>query len=207
MSRIPDAEKKAKIIQTSVEFFGKKGYRTTTIKEISDKVGIAPGSIYTYFKDKNELFRAAIAELWKQFFRKIVQTTGNTTDPFEEKFMGLLYQGLELLKNSRALLVSMFQMSSRKKQLQEHLQRSAELLVNLFEQGAVYGYFPRGITKDHRIFQIKNMLSGVFFQLALASEEDYISAIDGIYEGVRREFFLVEPSQPSLEPQERKNRE
>jgi AcrR family transcriptional regulator len=193
MSRIPDAEKKAKIIQTSVEFFGKQGYRTTTIKEISDQVGIAPGSIYTYFKDKNQLFRAAIGEVWKKFFQKIELTIEDSATSFEAKFMELLGFGLDLLKKSRALLVSMFQLSSRKKQLQGHLQQSAELLVGLFEQGAVYGYFPRGITRDHRIFQIKNMLSGVFFQLALTREEEYHMAIEQMYEGVRREFFSVEP--------------
>jgi len=67
MSRSPDEDKRRRILQVSFEAFGEQGYKKTTIKQIADRAGIAPGSIYTYFHDKDSLFLSAITEIWDRF--------------------------------------------------------------------------------------------------------------------------------------------
>jgi AcrR family transcriptional regulator len=51
---------KQKIYDVAVELFATKGYRLTTIKDIAEKVGIKPSSIYNYFNTKEEILNYII---------------------------------------------------------------------------------------------------------------------------------------------------
>jgi len=189
MSRTPDEVKRDKIIETAMAFFGSKGYRNTTIKDIAQEVGIAPGTIYTYYSDKNDLFEEAIRTNWQLFFTRIEESVKDQGSSYEEAFMGLLKYGLNVLSRSRALVVNIFQTSARKKLLKEHIEKASGILVPFFEKGARAGLFEKNIDPRHRAFQIRNMLSGIFLQLALVDDEGYAHALGELEAGAQKEFF------------------
>lgn len=49
------AKKKEEILRTSVSVLSEKGYHGTTIEEIATKLLMTKGSVYYYFKDKQDL--------------------------------------------------------------------------------------------------------------------------------------------------------
>ena len=49
-------ETKAKILKESALFFAKNGFADTKISELAKQIGIAQGTIYIYFKSKEELY-------------------------------------------------------------------------------------------------------------------------------------------------------
>ena len=49
------AEKKKEIINKAAEIFAKKGYEKTTMEEIAAELNMTKGSIYYYFKGKDEI--------------------------------------------------------------------------------------------------------------------------------------------------------
>ncbi len=49
-------DKKKKIIEKARELISKKGYYEATMKEIAKKAGVAQGTPYLYFKNKEEIF-------------------------------------------------------------------------------------------------------------------------------------------------------
>ncbi|MDI6700605.1 MAG: TetR/AcrR family transcriptional regulator [bacterium] len=53
-------DKKNKIIEASLELFGKKGYFETDIESIAKKAGVGKGTVYLYFKNKKDLFISTI---------------------------------------------------------------------------------------------------------------------------------------------------
>ncbi|MEO0238243.1 MAG: TetR/AcrR family transcriptional regulator [candidate division WOR-3 bacterium] len=53
-------DKKNKILEASLELFGKKGYFETDVDSIAKKANVGKGTIYLYFKNKKELFISAI---------------------------------------------------------------------------------------------------------------------------------------------------
>jgi len=53
--------KKRNIIIAALEVFAQKGFNSATIKEIADKAGIGKGTIYEYFKSKNEIILSAFS--------------------------------------------------------------------------------------------------------------------------------------------------
>jgi AcrR family transcriptional regulator len=50
------SDKKKSIIEAAIKCFAQKGYHGTSIQEIADTLGIAKGSLYFYFKSKEDLF-------------------------------------------------------------------------------------------------------------------------------------------------------
>lgn len=63
--------RKQQIIQAAVEVFGKSTYQNANISEIARTAGIAEGTIYQYFKNKQDLFFSIGAERTKDFCREI----------------------------------------------------------------------------------------------------------------------------------------
>lgn len=51
-----------KILKASREIFSLQGYENTTIEQIAEKGGIGLGTVYNYFKSKEELFVLSMAD-------------------------------------------------------------------------------------------------------------------------------------------------
>jgi len=47
--------RRQEILQAAAELFAEKGYQRTSVREIADSAGIAPGTIYLYFDSKGDL--------------------------------------------------------------------------------------------------------------------------------------------------------
>lgn len=63
--RIREKNKKIyrdKILATSKEVFTSQGFENTTIEQIAEKAGIGIGTVYNYFKSKEELYILSMAE-------------------------------------------------------------------------------------------------------------------------------------------------
>src|SRR5512137_1432492 len=65
------AIRRESIIQAAIEVFGKKGFLAASISEIAQRAGVAEGSIYQYFKNKEDLFFSIPIEKTKEFRSQI----------------------------------------------------------------------------------------------------------------------------------------
>lgn len=62
-------DKKQHIIETALALFADKGFHETSIQDIAESAGIAKGSVYLYFKSKEDLLVSAL----KHTVRKMVE--------------------------------------------------------------------------------------------------------------------------------------
>ncbi|MGE4317835.1 MAG: TetR family transcriptional regulator [Deferribacterales bacterium] len=53
--------RKQQIIETAIELFNEQGTKNVTTNHIAAKLGISPGSLYYYFKNKEEIIREIFA--------------------------------------------------------------------------------------------------------------------------------------------------
>lgn len=63
------AIKKQFIIQSAIEVFSRNGFQNSSISEIAQKANVAEGTIYQYFKNKEDLFFSIPIEKTKEFSR------------------------------------------------------------------------------------------------------------------------------------------
>lgn len=75
-------EMTARILNGARKVFLDKGYESTSMRNIAAEINYSPGSIYFYFKDKNEIFHELHAEGFRLLLSKI-KVLDSVKDPFE----------------------------------------------------------------------------------------------------------------------------
>src|SRR4030095_9800382 len=99
-------EMRSLILDAARRVFLEKGYDQASIRNIAEDIEYSPGTIYLYFKDKDEIFHALHEEGFRRMLEKM-QPLEHVTDPFERlKAMGLVY--LEFAKNNKDFYDLMF---------------------------------------------------------------------------------------------------
>ncbi len=143
------AEMRKLILDAAMELFIKEGYSGISIRKIAEKIEYSPGSIYTYFPDKDSIFYALHVEGFELLYQKQVSSQG-INDPRER----LLAHGkayIEFAMENQEYYELMFILREpmdficKEESLDwMHGKRSLELLVrNVAECQAV------GLFKDH----------------------------------------------------------
>ncbi|HUP26975.1 MAG TPA: TetR family transcriptional regulator [Chloroflexia bacterium] len=64
-----DADKRRLIIEAARSLFTTRGYETTTMAEVARSAGVAVGTVYLYFKNKNDLLYGVKDEWDTEFLR------------------------------------------------------------------------------------------------------------------------------------------
>lgn len=79
-------ERRQEIVEAARDLFDRQGYRNTTIADVMDHLGIAKGTIYHYFKSKEELLEAVIEmtvdESIEQMRRLVDEMEGSALEKF-----------------------------------------------------------------------------------------------------------------------------
>jgi AcrR family transcriptional regulator len=184
MARTRDKEKPAQIIEAAFAVFGDVGYEATVIKDIAEKAGISSGTIYTYFNDKRDLFRATALEGWSRFLQQI-REIAESDAPADERILQVIDIGFRNLKNSLPLLRGMLFESSQMKILQQSLLELCRLLEQMFAERRESA--PRLTTDpDRERFLIRVTVSGVLFSAALAEPAQVDKEIDLLKDTITR---------------------
>lgn len=62
-----------RIIKNASRFFAKKGFFKTTVDDIAQATGVAKGTVYLYFKNKQELYTATIDAHFSYALKKVAE--------------------------------------------------------------------------------------------------------------------------------------
>ena len=87
--QIIEQGKKEVILTAALESFLENGYESTSVRNISQKVGCEVGLIYYYFKTKEELFEQAL-EVYYVKAEKEMKAIAESNDASVEKFITYL---------------------------------------------------------------------------------------------------------------------
>jgi len=87
------------ILAAALEEFGANGYAATRLEDVAKRAGIAKGTIYLYFRDKERLFGAVVRTLIR---KRIDALTGMLSGSAEELLCELLSQMYKVVRNPKA---------------------------------------------------------------------------------------------------------
>lgn len=167
MSRSPDDEKFRRILEFAYSEFNTKGFREATIKTIAEKAGVAPGSVYTYFTNKADLFHKTVQFLWESIFRDIDGTTASK-EPFDQKFFALYDRVMNKLVESPVFLMGMMSSDSRRKAVNQNLKTLAQKLSRLFSDPGCRFYRTGVLSPEDDYQAMRIILTGSLFDAVLA---------------------------------------
>ncbi len=61
MARKPEGDKRRRILEAAITVFAQKGYFTARITDIARSAGVADGTIYLYFNNKEDIIASVFA--------------------------------------------------------------------------------------------------------------------------------------------------
>ena len=106
-----NTEKYQRILDAAVAVFAEKGFFTSRISDIADRANVADGTVYLYFKNKEEILMTAINTAFDAFMRHARTELEKLPNP-AERLRRLAFLHLDALGSNRNLAV-VFQMELR----------------------------------------------------------------------------------------------
>ena len=186
MARSKDQEKAAHIIDAAFAVFGERGYESTRVSHIAQRAGVSSGTIYTYFKDKKDLFQATVKSGWENYVARIGKMIDAYAQP-EERLRQLVDIGFRSLKASLPLLRGMLFESSQMDLLEKNIQSLCALVEELLEARREAPL--RELDPAQRRAAIRITLVGVLFSAALAKPQRIDAEIGALKKAVERIVF------------------
>jgi AcrR family transcriptional regulator len=105
MPKIVNRDKKrSEIAQKAIALLAKKGFQATTIQNIADAAGLGKGTIYHYFKTKEEILLVVSEELFHETERSFGAALLRINEPME-KLSALIEEALKVTEDLENLFI------------------------------------------------------------------------------------------------------
>ena len=93
------AERPQEILAAAFDVFAAHGYEAARIDDVARKAGIAKGTIYLYFRDKERLFRAMVRSLVQKRFDAIAGSFQGTGEQLLRELHSRMYS--QMVRNEK----------------------------------------------------------------------------------------------------------
>jgi len=173
-----------RILDSAFNVFGDRGFQATTLKEIAQAAGISSGSVYTYFPDKESLFKAAVNRGWASFIDEL-ETINHGRFLHDERIAILLDRGFSILGAALPLIRGMLFEASKHNLLEPNVERLCVAIGELLkpDEGPLRDSWDAAASD--RLILTRVVILGVLSSAALLPPPSPESAIDGLKDAIR----------------------
>jgi TetR/AcrR family fatty acid metabolism transcriptional regulator len=164
-------DKYQRILNAAVEVIAEKGYFNSPISAIAARAGVADGTVYLYFKNKDDVLRTAIDQNVDRFHARVLERFNQVTDPRAQlEFIAETH--LESNAENRAMAIVMqteVRQSARfiAEFSHHHLVRYIQMVREVVRRGQQQGIFRQDVSDGvvaHCMFgAIDELLSSAVF--------------------------------------------
>lgn len=167
-------ERKKEIIITALELFTENGYDNTTIQDIANKLGIATGLCYRYFKSKQDIFRATSEYYAQQAIEHLTSSDLSNNSALEE-FNLIIKSLLEF-----ALKHNEFEASYHKEpeisatRLDQLAMKIVDRMIPVLEKGFKEGIFMTHDIKNTAIFLTFGIMHMIHLEMPTSNVKNHI---------------------------------
>lgn len=142
-------DKRRRIIDAAVEVFADKGFFGARVSEIAERAGVADGTIYLYFKSKDEILISLFEEKMAEILERFVNMLSEVHDT-EEKMRRYIIEHLTLVAEQprlmQVLTVELRQSARFMKDYAPHaFAKYLALVGSILEEGQKKGVFRKNL--------------------------------------------------------------
>jgi len=95
-----DYPRREQLIEAAAAVFNHRGYDSASLREICEAAGILPGSMYHYFRSKEDLFATVHAEGFRRLNESLDRALAGKTDPWQRIEAAIAAHLGELVKHT-----------------------------------------------------------------------------------------------------------
>jgi len=188
-------ERTSQIITAAEDVFTKKGFAEARMDDIAEETGLSKGTLYNYFKSKDDLIIAILDRIFQREFRVFDETdfskmsATETINLFVDTVAKDIKLMLRLMPIAYEFLALAFRNKTVQKALKVYVNRYMNILVPIIENGIASGEFKEVDPKEVAI-AMGAVLEGtiliwVYDKSLVNPEENIRSGIKLLLEGVK----------------------
>jgi AcrR family transcriptional regulator len=142
-------ERKSQILNAAEGVFTKKGFDEARMDDIAEETGLSKGTLYLYFKSKEELIIAILDRIFQGVFKQLDARQNDELSAteaihqFTEEAIRDYKRMLRLLPIAYEFLALAFRNKVVQKALRQYLRRFMDVLVPMIQRGIDSGEFRR----------------------------------------------------------------
>jgi len=140
-------QRKAQIMNAALEMFIQHGIQNTTMDQVAEQAGLSKGTLYLYFKSKDDLFFQIIGFMLnreQEELRKLILADINPLDKINQ-FVDFAINDMQQLEPLLPMVYDFLGMAARNEAIQylfkSYFEEFVELMIPIFEQGIHLGVF------------------------------------------------------------------
>ena len=160
-------DKYQRILEASVNVFADHGFHQSTVSQIAKKAGVADGTIYLYFKNKEDILVQIFNYKTKQIFERFREVVNSADNPIE-KLRNLIRRHLQEFQQDRNLaVVYLAETRQINRVMEDQIKIMSkmyfDLVAEILEQGQQDGHFRKvlhlGLVKRHILGSVDEVIS------------------------------------------------
>ena len=188
-------ERKTQIITAAEGVFTKKGFAEARMDDIADETGLSKGTLYLYFKSKDDLIIAILDRIFQREFKVFDEMDLSTISATEaiNTFIDTVSKDIKIMLRLMPIAYEFLALAFRNKTVQKALKvyvnRYMDILVPIIEKGVASGEF-KDVNPSEVAIAMGAILEGtiliwVYDKSLVKPEENIRSGITLLLEGVK----------------------
>lgn len=152
-------EKKTRIITAGLDLFSKKGYYNTNTVQIAKAAGVSTGTVYSYFKDKKDIYIASFEYFLDSYLRPLLNELERLPKPVDmqvlvDKCIDLF---IDLYVNSKQTVNELGRMQQSEPEIMQRFAAYEDMILSALVKAV-----------DHPSITKKNLSEKIYLLYTLA---------------------------------------
>ena len=184
-------KKRKQIYQAALKILAKKGFHNTKMQDVAEKAGLGKGTLYWYFKSKEELFQFVIRTGFEEFNQSVIDAIDIVDSPLD-KLKAAFEESLQFYfenKDHIWILTSFWSISGLKKinsklleDVNEEFTTYRHIVAGVLSNAARLGFISKG-NSVKRASHFMALVDGLLVQRVLGMyAEDYQKVQGAVYQ-------------------------
>ncbi|MEN6559954.1 MAG: TetR family transcriptional regulator [Acidobacteriota bacterium] len=207
---LPEAGgKRIAILRAAARLFSRRGYNETSMKDVAEAAGIAVGTIYLYYRNKEDLLTGIYRHSSALLLERLTKRIEGRTDPVA-KYAIYIEDSIDYAFEHPDFFLIIF-VDLRRKEIElpkrpafSNFRRFLALGESIIEEGQARGQFPGSLPAARLNLGIVSMWAGLVLTMVLepavkAGSDDRRQVKDLVLSSVL-EGILTPPARPAPRP-------
>lgn len=155
-----DRPKYKQIIEAAVEVIAENGYHNSQVSKIAKKANVADGTIYLYFKNKEDILVSVFKEKMGLFIEKTIQAISEKNSASEKLLILIKMHYKQLSESPHLAIVTQLELRQSKQELRKEINKVLKSYLNVIDSIVEQGIDEKEFRDDVDPRLIRQMIFG-----------------------------------------------
>ncbi len=143
--------RRQQIIVAAKRVFSEKGFNKATMEDIAKEAELSPGTLYLYFKNKDELYASLSLRILQYLIIRLEHVNGNGELTPDQKLESLIEAMFDVYNFDPLIIINMFHLQSNEtlknlspemlSEIEDLSRKSLGAMATIFDEGIKAGVF------------------------------------------------------------------